>query len=234
MRGIRSHAQFRHIGLPPSTETVGVDYIGTEYGGYAVPKPMVQSGVALSFGAGEDISFEVGIAGLLDATVHVFDPTPRAVEFGERASAELNRELGSVRIHYHPYGVWSETKTLRFYEPADPAHVSHSVVNMQNTVKYFEAECLTPADILKRLMLDQVTLVKLNVEGAEYEIIAAMFDARIRPPLICIALDELHSPMNDGSTQRLRGLISRFLTEGYVPVHARDSKVTFCLRSALG
>ena len=234
LRKVRSQAQLRRIGLPPVIETTGVEYIGTEYGGYAVPKAVVQGTVALSFGAGEDISFEIGIAKRLNVAVHVFDPTPRAVEFGRRAGLELREELGEDRIHCHSYGVWSESKTLRFYEPANPDHVSHSVVNLQGTERYFEAECLSPADILRRLGLSEVSLVKLNVEGAEYEIVNSMFDAHFRPTVICIALDELHSPMDGRAVVRLRGLIRRILGEGYLPIHARHPKVTFCHQATSG
>ena len=233
LRDLRSRAQLRRIGLRQITATPGVEYIGTEYGGYAAPTALVSGGVVLSFGAGEDISFEVGIATRLDTTVHVFDPTPRAIRHCGRASLQLSEDLGEERLHCHPYGVWSETKTLKFYEPANSAHVSHSVVNMQGTERYFEAECLSPAEILRRLGLSTVALVKLNVEGAEYAIVNAMFDTLVRPKVICIALDEMHSPMDGGALGRLRSLIGRILGEGYLPVHARGPKVTFAAQNVV-
>ena len=43
------------------------------------------------------------------------------------------------RFHFMPVGLWSEDTVLRFFAPRDPAHVSHSVVNLQRTEDYFEA-----------------------------------------------------------------------------------------------
>lgn len=69
--------------------------------------------------------------------------------------------------------------------------------------------------------------MKLNIEGAEYEVMKAMFDRSIRPDVVCIAFDEVHSPLDGGAGGRLRGLVRRFQEESYVPVHAEDCKVTF-------
>ena len=131
------------------------------------------------------------------------------------------------RLTIHPYGVWSECRTERFYAPSDPEHVSHSIVNLQNTSEHFEAECLSPEEILRRLEIDRVSFVKLNIEGAEYEVMEAMFDGDIRPDVVCITFDELHSPLDGDATGRLRGLVRRFRAESYLPVSAAGSKVTF-------
>ena len=229
LRVFRGRVRMRRIGIRPEESMSGVVYLGTSYGGYAVPAGLVKKGTGLSFGAGEDISFEICVAKELAATVHVYDPTPRAVEYCRRTISE-HGEGTEKRLFIHPYGVWSECKKERFYIPSNPNHVSHSIVNIQKTGDYFEAECLSPAEILNRLGLERVSFVKLNIEGAEYEVVRAMFDARIRPDVICINFDELHSPMDENSLSRLRGLVGRFFSESYVPVHAVECKATFVLR----
>ena len=208
----------------------GVVYLGSAYGGYAVPAELVRGRTGLSFGAGEDISFEVGLARELGATVHIFDPTPRAIEYCKGVIGDTAGQ-GEGQLFIHPYGVWSECKTERFYAPSDPEHVSHSIVNLQDTSDYFEAECLSPEEILRRLELEKVSFVKLNIEGAEYEVVKAMFDKGIKSDVICVTFDELHSPLDGNAEGRLRGVVRRFSDESYVPVHAADCKVTF-VRSA--
>ena len=204
-----------------------IAFLGTEYGGYAVPTEIVEGSVGLSFGAGEDISFETVIAGELSATVHIYDPTPRAIEYCRNVIEDFDGRGGGGEMFLHPFGVWSEPKVERFYSPSDPTHVSYSILNMQNTDEYFEAECLSPTEILERLHLDEVAFVKLNIEGAEYEVVNAMFDSHIVPAVICITLDELHSPIDGDASDRIRNLVRRFAEQSYLPVHIRDCKVTF-------
>ncbi len=229
---LRSRERRRRIGILAPKKMEGVVYLGSAYGGYAVPAGLVRGGVGLSFGAGEDISFEVGAAGELGATVHIFDPTPRAIEHCRRTLSGCDSPLAG-RLFIHPHGVWSECRWERFYVPADPEHVSHSIVNMQNTGDYFEAQCLSPTEILRRLQLKCVSFVKLNIEGAEYEVVNAMFDTSITPDVVCITFDELHSPMDENAQGRLRDLVERFYAESYKVVHAVDSKVTFVQRQLM-
>ena len=230
LRSLRFRVRMRRIGVRSLERLAGVVYLGSTHGGYAVPAELVRGRTGLSFGAGEDISFEVGLARELGATVHIYDPTPRAVDYCRGVMAEADG-MGQGQLFIHPYGVWSECKTERFYAPSDPDHVSHSIVNLQDTRDYFEAECLSPEEILRRLDLGAAAFVKLNVEGAEYEVVGAMFDRGIRPDVVCITFDELHSPMDGEATGRLRGLVGRFSSESYVPVSAVECKATFVQRS---
>ena len=226
LRSLRSRMRMRRIGVRGLERMPGVTYLGSAYGGYAVPAELVRGRTGLSFGAGEDISFEVGLARDLGATVHIYDPTPRAIEYCKGVIAGIDGKVEG-RLTIHPYGVWSECRTERFYAPSDPEHVSHSIVNLQNTSEHFEAECLSPEEILRRLEIDRVSFVKLNIEGAEYEVMEAMFDGDIRPDVVCITFDELHSPLDGKAADRLRGLVGRFRAESYLPVHAVECKATF-------
>src|SRR3546814_9362953 len=54
-----------------------------------------------------------------------------------------------------PVGLWSEDATLRFYAPRDPTHVSHSIVNLQETESYFEARCRSIASLMAELGHDR-------------------------------------------------------------------------------
>lgn len=226
MRSFRSRVRMWRIGVRRLVKMPGFNYLGSVYGGYAVPVQMVRGRTGLSFGAGEDISFEVMLATAYGATVHIYDPTPRAIEYCRRVVSEFDAN-GDGQLFIHPYGVWSECKTERFYAPSNQEHVSHSIINLQSTSEYFDAECLSPEEILNRLGLEKLSFAKLNIEGAEYEVMKSMFESNIKPDVVCITLDELHSISDGKAAERLRGLIRRFRSEDYVPVHVVDSKVTF-------
>jgi FkbM family methyltransferase len=97
-------------------------------------------------------------------------------------------------LQFLPYGVWHESKAMRFYAPKDPAHVSHSLVNLQGTQDYFDAECRAIKDLMLELKHSQISLLKLDVEGAEYKIIDSLLFDGILPSILCIEFDEGHTP----------------------------------------
>ena len=133
----RDNGRFRNIGLNTSHYEGPLEFMGTNYGGYMVPKREIRDGViCYSFGAGEDISFESELAAAFPVEVHIFDPTPRAIayvsDFIKRASA-VGAGAGR-RLHFHPWGVWSSDQQMKFYAPKNAAHVSHSLLHVQQRV----------------------------------------------------------------------------------------------------
>jgi len=154
VKRLRDNARFRSIGLITSHYEGPLEFMGTNYGGYTVPKREIRDGITCySFGAGEDISFESELAAAFPVEVHIFDPTPRAItyvsDFIKKASA-IGAGTGR-RLHFHPWGVWSSDQQMQFYAPNNPAHVSHSLLNMQHTTDYFVADCRRPKSIMNTL-----------------------------------------------------------------------------------
>lgn len=232
VKRLRDNARFRSIGLTTSRYDGRLQFMGTDYGGYMVPVREIREGLTCySFGAGEDISFESELATAFPVQVHIFDPTPRAItyvsDFINKASA-VGAAAG--QLHLHPWGVWSSDQQMQFYAPKDPAHVSHSLVNMQHTTDYFVADCRRPRSIMNALGHKSVDLVKLNIEGAEYEVMRALFEDQIRPSIVCINFDELHTQIDASARERLRGLVRQFSDQGYIPVSAEACRATFVLR----
>jgi FkbM family methyltransferase len=233
LKRLRDNARFRSIGLITSHYHGPLEFLGTDYGGYMVPRREIKEGLTCySFGAGEDISFESELAATFPVQVHIFDPTPRAItyvsDFIKRTSA-VNAGAGR-RLHLHPWGVWSSDQQMQFYAPKDPAHVSHSLMNMQHTTDYFVADCRRPKSIMDSLGHRSIDLLKLNIEGAEYEVMRALFEDKIRPSIICINFDELHTQIDASARERLQGLVRQFADQGYVSVSAEACRSTFLLR----
>ena len=156
--------------------------IGTHYGQWTIPDRFLdRNSVVYLFGAGEDISFDVGIAQKYNCNVHIFDPTPRAKQHfdhlkkGIKNSVKVpinNDELTTYnldsdkidQIKFHEIGVWKQQGNLKFYEPKNREHVSHSIVNIQKTSNYFEAEVDRLSNILKTLGHNHIDLLKLDID----------------------------------------------------------------------
>lgn len=164
---------------------LGLEKIGTTYGGWTVPTTLIDaSWRCYSGGVGEDASFDLGLIERFGCDVFAFDPTPRAIAFAEPIAA------AQPHFRFKPVGLWSKNVTLRFYAPSNPEHVSHSVKNLQRTSEWFEAPCRTLPSLMAELGHDSVDLVKLDIEGAEHEVIRSMLAAGILPPVLCFEIDQ--------------------------------------------
>ncbi len=116
--------------------------------------------------------------------VWLFDPTPRAVEY-------VNSVCGGLQqLHFQPFGLWSSKDSMRFFVPANSAHVSHSIVNLQHTEEYFEADCDNISGHMKRLGHSKIDFLKIDIEGAEHEVIRSMLGDKIYPIVICMEIDQ--------------------------------------------
>lgn len=162
-----------------------LEKIGSDHGGWFVPVDLIQADwICYAGGVGEDITFDLGVIRRFGCQVFAFDPTPRAITYAARCAGS------APEFHFMPVGLWSGDTTLRFFVPRDPAHVSHSVVNLQETDSYFEAPCRSLASLMKELGHDRIDLLKVDVEGAEHEVLRAMLADGIRPTVLCMEIDQ--------------------------------------------
>ncbi|WP_282088026.1 FkbM family methyltransferase [Aquimarina algiphila] len=197
--------------------------LGTDYGEKVfIDRPTLKNSTIISCGVGEDISFDIEFAKKYNATIIMLDPTPRAIdhydkiieqiENGNSGVDQVNKENDHLLEMYDLTGVnkdqlvlekfalWTENTTLNFYLPVNKANVSHSLVNFQNDYKqgdeyeHIKVNALTLSDIINKYKINQIELLKLDIEGAEIEVIKKMLDDKIFPKQVCVEFDGLNVP----------------------------------------
>ena len=176
--------------------------LGSDYGGWWIPSAVLaKNRLAYCAGVGGDMSFD---RALLDRglIVRTFDPTPRAIEYVRQQG------LPTERFSFDPVGWWGEETTLRFYAPENASHVSHSVVNLQNTTSFFEAEVAPVQRFIDQYGDRDIALVKMDIEGAEHEVIEALLQTEVRPLVIAVEFD-------DPQTTRVVSTTAALRTAGY-------------------
>ena len=187
--------------------------LGSGYGGWIVPSSAVQAdAVCYCVGVGEDISFDLALMERFGCAVHAFDPTPRAIDFVRQNASDV------PRFHFHPVGVWERDEQLRFYAPSNPAHVSHSVMNLQQTDAFFEAPCRSLESLMKQLGHARIDLLKLDIEGAEHRVIAAMLEHGVTVKVLCVEFDEATMELTAQSRQRIVATADALASHGYLLV----------------
>jgi len=217
-----------------------LEKIGTDYGGWVIPENFLgPSSICYLAGAGEDISFDTGIAEKYGCHVHIFDPTPKAIQHfeelkstilkGERmpinnqhqVSYGLNREK-LLLLHFHDIGLWESEDTVKFYEPKNPDHASHSILNIQQTDHYIEAKVDRISTIMKRLGHDRIDLLKIDIDGSEYKVIESILEDHLDIRVICVEYDEVFFALDRNFLSRIKASLLSLMKSGYAIVYGDE------------
>jgi len=183
------------------------EFHGSEYGGWWIcPDHLNDRSIVYSAGVGEDISFDISLVERFNLNIFAFDPTPRVIEWIAKQELPPN-------LIFHPYGLASSDGTRRFFPPSNPADVSYSIVP-RSTTGAVDIAVRSLATILHTLGHSRIDLLKIDIEGAEYDVIDDMLARHILPPQLLI---EFHHGRKYGSLTLAdkKRAISRLLNSGY-------------------
>lgn len=136
------------------------------------PRGLSTSSVVYSMGVGEDISFDLALIGRFGLQVHAFDPTPRSIEW-------LQTQAVPPEFVFHAYGVANFDGNCAFLPPENPAHVSHTIVTRESSRPAIEVPVHRLETIMTMLGHNQIDLLKMDIEGAEYGVLADMLASQI-------------------------------------------------------
>jgi FkbM family methyltransferase len=149
--------------------------------------------VIYSFGIGTDVSFDLGLMERFGVTVHAFDPTPASI-------AWVTEHHSRPDLIVHAYGLAHFNGTQQFYPPDNSDHISHTLVpKTASSAHAFEAEFKTLDAIMKELGHDRIDVLKMDIEGAEYEVVEDILRKKIFPQQLLV---EYHHEMYPGLTTR--------------------------------
>lgn len=209
-------------------------FLGSKYGGWFIPAnfSIHKEDACYFVGAGEDVTFDCSVAAFFPCNVDIFDPTPKAVAHFKKLESQVGsggsvsawknmREFNAVsssvfeRISFHPFGVAGADGKNKFFLPANPDHVSCSIVNLQKTEDYFIAECFTLKTIMNKLGHVDIKLLKIDIEGAEYQVIDSIIKNNTFPSLLAIEFDELHTEMDSNAVNRVGDYVKKIIDSGY-------------------
>lgn len=191
--------------------------LGSAAGGWRVPRAAPAGAVAYCGGVGLDATFDFALRETLAMEVHAFDPTPKAVAYMETAN--------QAGVGFHPWGLSDHDGVIRFYAPVSESHQSWFTENLHHSDTSLELPCRRIATIMKDLGHDSLYLLKIDIEGAWWQVIPDMLASGVRPVVVDVEFD---SPAPLWRVMRVTGLLER---AGYRVAFQEKDNVTF-LRDA--
>lgn len=218
--------------------------LGSAHGGWTVPASAIKPGrTAVLVGAGEDISFDVEL-NKRGMRVFTLDPTPRAKEHvrqvlaGSASSPRIPIDHSATesydlqgfdkqKLTLLDVGLWNEDKPMKFFAPKEKRHVSHSIVNLQHTEEFFEAKCMTLQSLCRWQNISEIEILKLDIEGAEYTVLADLLKSNMRPTVLCVEFDEIRNPLKNGHMERILESMQMLKQAGYKLRHIEQSNTLF-------
>lgn len=173
------------------------------------PDSIQEDSVVYSFGVGGDISFDLQLMKRFHLHVHAFDPSPGSVVWIEK------QEL-PVEFHFYPYGLAAMDGEISFAEPAEPGihslFTTHSAEKAGEGLKQHVLPVHRLSTIVQKLGHQKIDILKMDIEGAEYEVI----DDIIALPLpVSQVLIEFHHRFAHIGLKRTREAISKLNGAGY-------------------
>ena len=181
--------------------------LGQGAGSWAVwPEHLGRESVLYSFGVGRDISFERAMIDRYGLTVHAFDPTPLAL--GWAKSQQLPE-----RFYLHELGLAAYDGSAWFQPPTKLKFESFSMVRRSGLGAVIEAPVRRLQTLAEMLGHIRVDVLKMDIEGAEYEVLRDILAGRIGIGQILV---EFHHRWKEVGPAQTRQAIASLEAAGYL------------------
>lgn len=194
---------------PPIDAAVNRVRIGTEYGGWwVVPELVNASSIVYGVGVGQDITWDLGMIAHFGCTVHGFDPTPRA-------RAWIESQKLPEKFVFHPFGLAGKDGIARFVmRSQNPQWSSYDKSdNSEGAAEVVELQVRRLSTLMADLGHDHIDVLKMDIEGSEFEVVEDMLTTQVRPKLLLVEYHYFENRAAD--VPRVKASIERLRHAGY-------------------
>jgi FkbM family methyltransferase len=195
--------RLRRAGVLDST-----DYRPEIVGDWALwPEAITPASVVYSFGVGDNVAWDREMIRRFGVTMHAFDPTPGSV-------AWVKRQKLPRQFVFHDYGISNFDGALNFYPPRKAGNTHYSQEQRDGTPTRGRVNCLTT--IMRRLGHRHLDVLKLDVEGSEFEAIPDLIDSGVSVDQLLV---EIHYQFRSRSFAAGLDLIQQLKAYGMQCIH---------------
>lgn len=174
------------------------------------PDTLDRDSIVYSLGIGEDVEFDLGLIDRFGCELHAFDPTPSTVDWIAK------RDL-PAGFHFHPWAVTARDGTLELYprirrDGTRSTGMYTLVPQDASTDEAIHVPAMSLGTIARQLGHDRVSLLKMDIEGAEYEVLDNLLDSAVKPIQLLV---EFHHRFPGIGPERTEAMIRRLRDAGY-------------------
>jgi FkbM family methyltransferase len=196
----------RELRLQPEIDLCSVK----EGGWWFHPDVLGEDSVVYSLGIGKDTDFDLALIRRFNLCVDAFDPTPSTVEWLDARSLPEN-------FHFHPWAVAAADGVLKLYprirKDGSKSTVMYSLMpgdGLRDDAVLVPAYSLS--SILTELGHQRIDLLKMDIEGAEYEVLDKLLESPVQPVQLLV---EFHHRFPGIGLGKTAGVITRLRGRGY-------------------
>lgn len=190
-----------------------------------------QRGIVYSLGVGEDIGLDLALIELKDMEVHAFDPTPNSVDW-------LQQQKLPAGFHFHPWGVAKNDGSMFFYprllRDGSRSQTMYTLVpDPAAEPDRLEVPVKSITTITENLGHTGIDVFKMDIEGAEYDVLEGLLGSELRPRQLLIEFHHRHTGLDKSQTV---AAVNDLREAGYAlaDISSTGREFTFLLKSELG
>ena len=174
------------------------------------PDALGEDSIVWSLGVGEDVDFDLALIRRFRLRVDAFDPTPSTVEW--LAARDM-----PAAFRFHPWAVTGQDGVLKLYprvkKDGSKSTVMYTMVANDGSR---EDAIVVPAFCLKSIQAQlgqpRVDLLKMDIEGAEYDVLDNLLESPVQPLQLLV---EFHHRFEGIGLERTRKMVARLRARGY-------------------
>lgn len=171
-----------------------------------IPDALDESSVVYSFGAGGDISFETELSERFNSKIYIFDPTPSSISW-------MATQTLPPHVYFHPVGIAADDGYADFYAPRGNGTGAHSKLKNEYATQPIKVPMKRLTTIMKEQGHHFIDLLKMDIEGAEYEVLEEIMNDHIPVRQLLV---EFHHRFKTIGIKRSLDAIDRLKKTGYV------------------
>ena len=174
------------------------------------PEGLTADSIVYSLGVGDDIDFDLSVIEKYGVEVHAFDPTPNSIDM-------LHGRKLPQRFAFHPWAVTASDGSLTFYprlrKDGSKSDIMYTMIAEDETQDdAIEVPAYSLSTISGKLGHDKIDLMKMDIEGAEYEVLDGLLASPIKPTQLLV---EFHHRFPGIGLEKTADTIDRLRDAGY-------------------